>query len=356
MSMGGLGGGFGLRTIWITLRAINYTERVFGDVIKSISGLIGKELELTKVGEEQIRSITRLIQAGTLFVTLAQMSAQNMLNWTMATKVGADEMENLTAAMEDTKIAIADTFYEVLKGIGILDALRGTLQAIQENKALQLLVFGFLTLAVAVTGIIGSYFLFLALSKSIAFWSLVLIGRELTLSQMFTLLAAKVGLADISMKKLAISTALALGVFGAVFAILKDMHPAISAAIAIILALAAAFIKLYIAESFATLGVAAIAGAAGATIATGYAMAHGFQQGTRSAPYTGLAMVHRGEVIYNPATGSPTQVGNELGQERSGVTYQQVKVKIDNVNTRADIEDLDEKLSRGLRRGMRANR
>ena len=71
-------------------------------------------------------------------------------------------------------------------------------------------------------------------------------------------------------------------------------------------------------------------------------------------------MVHEGEVIYNPATHRPTQVGNDIeGQGeggRGGTSYIQMPVNIENINTKADVDDVDEKLSEAWRKRMRHNR
>jgi hypothetical protein len=70
----------------------------------------------------------------------------------------------------------------------------------------------------------------------------------------------------------------------------------------------------------------------------------GFQVGTRAAEFTGPAIVHKGEVIYNPSTGRPTQVGNELAGSGYSETHIDASVHDNTINTKADEEQLDDLL------------
>lgn len=100
------------------------------------------------------------------------------------------------------------------------------------------------------------------------------------------------------------------------------------------------------AMSVLTWGMAAVAGLAGIMAVAG--AVGGFQQGTTFVRKTGLAYVHAGEVIksarespdfgYLKTTGGPQRV-----------TYNTVTVKIDTVHTKADFDDLDEKLRRAFK-------
>jgi len=144
--------------------------------------------------------------------------------------------------------------------------------------------------------------------------------------------------------------------------LLKDMHPAVSAIIAVVLALAAAFFLLWAGISAATLGIAGVIGgvAAGAALASATAMRSqmGFAAGTRALPYTGMFFGHRGEMVFNPATGQPTGVRREVfGEEMEPRTnIYDMPITIEHVHTKADFDDLDEELGQALRKGAKRRR
>jgi hypothetical protein len=99
--------------------------------------------------------------------------------------------------------------------------------------------------------------------------------------------------------------------------------------------------------SVLTWGAAAVAG--GAALAGVMAMAAGgpHQMGTRMIETTGPHYVEQGEVIYNPATGRPTQIGNELaGGIGGGMTHIDASMHIDNLNTRMAQEDLEDAIKK----------
>jgi hypothetical protein len=357
-------GGMGMRTIWITLRAVNYTQRVFQEVIKSMQNLRVVEEHFGKVQLENLRIGNAMIMTGMMMTTIGQTLAQNMMNLAMSTEKGAHEMALLQKEIEQTKIAFADSMYEVLKATGVLDTLHWILNAIRSNKALQWIV-GILLL-------VGS-------TALVVMGGIMLLGGSLlSLNAIATLLPKVLGYLNLMLSHVGITANIAAmsfirmgvaiaGAFAAFMLIVsitekfgKVAGVVVGLAVAIIgLALAIAALKgvITMGASLATdIGVMlAVAGIAG----TAYALTS-MQAGTRSARYTGPHMVHQGEVIYNPATHRPTQVGNDIEEgedgERRGVTHYEMPVTIENVNTKADIDDLDERLSEAWRRKMRRRR
>jgi hypothetical protein len=86
---------------------------------------------------------------------------------------------------------------------------------------------------------------------------------------------------------------------------------------------------------------------AGASVAAAAALMGGFmalaphQMGTRQVAETGPALLHKGEVVYNPSTGRPTQVGNDLAGG-SGGTSIDASMHVDTINTKMDTEELND--------------
>jgi hypothetical protein len=137
-----------------------------------------------------------------------------------------------------------------------------------------------------------------------------------------------------------------------------------STIIAVIAAITAAVWLLYIALSAATGGVMAALGGKGALAAMGIMAGSiaavgamnvpSHQMGTRMIEATGPALVHRGEVIYNPSTNRPTQVGNDLmGGGKPSTTVFDMPITIQEMHTKSDFDDVDERLRQGMRKMSR---
>lgn len=143
----------------------------------------------------------------------------------------------------------------------------------------------------------------------------------------------------------------AIGAAAGVFMLLKDNVGVIAAGL-LAIATAAGILALALwssatAMSTLTWGAAAIAGGAAiaGAAAVGLHAAGMFQMGTRMVGQTGSAFVHHGEVIYNPSTGRPTQVGNDLsGGLGGGVTTIDASLHVETLNTKASEEQLNELL------------
>lgn len=348
--------GLGIRTVWISLRAINYTDRAFKLATKNIANLEDKEKDLVKAYLREKDAARFAIQTNMLYAATLALTTQRVLSMLAATDSGQMHLSEFNEALEETKNAFADTLFTALRPL--IDAMTGFLRVLSNNAPLRTVLVILAGLAVVGAALVITVSSLNALYRSLAATQAIysIITGKQTIVQIGNLTITRAQV--IAYTKLALAVGAAFGIFYTIFTLLKGINPIFSAAIAVVLALAAALIKLYIAESFATLGVAAVAGAAGAGLAAVTAATYGFQMGTRSAPYTGLAMIHKGEVVYNPATERPTQIAADIrrGKKDGSVTRQDVRINIDTVNTKSDIDDFNEKVSRTLRRGMRNNR
>lgn len=347
--MAALMGGMGMRTIWITLRAINYTERVFREVIRGVEGLSKSQKELNQEQLRNLRIGNALIMTGMMMASIGQMMAQNLWQLVLSTREGAIEMEILKQEMEETKIAFADSIYEILKVTGVLDILHSTLEVLRQNELLRKGAVILLAIAAGALILVGGIML---LAGAMMSWEVV-----------SARLPALLKILDLAMLKHTISVhgasiawwelSLAMGAGVGVFFMLKDvLGPIPAAIIAVSLAVAVLAVKLWSAAaavSILTAGIAAGLGVAAFMAALDQSRgAAGFEVGTRGLPYTGLFVGHKGEVIYNPATRRPVQVANEI--ERGGfageprTVFQEMPVTIEHVHTKADFDDFDEKL------------
>ena len=256
-------------------------------------------------------------------------------------------MQELSQSIQEVKVAFADTLFEGLKPF--LDVFKGFLNILKDNAPLRVLIL--LVAGAAAVGLLlyGSYKL---VTGAIAGYQAALkIMAILEKHGLVTKAAHTVSVHGVTMAywQLAVAVAAALGTFALTYMILKDMPPAVNALIAVIFGLAAAFWALYIAESAASLGIAAALGgvAAGAAAAV-VSQYQGMQFGTRGLPYTGLFYGHKGEVVYDPQTERPTGVGKDLEGEGIKRTEMDVAVNIENLNVKSDFDEFDSKMRRVL--------
>jgi len=293
MATRAVGGATGLRTIWITLRAVNYTGMVFRDVIRATDTL---DKEQQKLAKNTLMAGQHALSAGLMWVTLGQS-----IDDTMSRQVAS------IGVFQDVYNAVKPVIGALITFIGIMQMLIGLERIYTTLKSSKILAI-YLE-AVAVNILASSW-------------------RQVAVSMMAGM---------------------------AIFLMLKDVLGTIPA---LLIAAAAAFallaIQMWIAAgamSVITWGMAAIAG--GLAIAGAIAAVSGikeFPMGTRMIEATGPAIVHKGEIIYNPATNRPTQVGNDLRQQLPSTTIYDMPINIREVHTKADIDDVDERLRESWRR------
>jgi branched-subunit amino acid transport protein AzlD len=267
-----------LRTIWITIRAVNYATNTFNQLIGQMAELQKKEAGIIQMNMNLAKSA---MSAGILFQVLGQQIggvAERFLNY------GA----------------------YVMYAISALNLLQGVQKFVAS---------GMLAHQVTVFGLTMSY------------------------------------------QMLYLSIAAAVGVFMILYQVLSAMKNPVADAIAIIGGLIAVLIALIALEGAASMGLALVGIAAGAAGGLALAQQYGaFQMGTRMVGATGPAIVHHGEIIYNPATNRPTQVGTDLAREGGESNVWHVPITIENVHTKAEIDDVDEQMRKSLRKNMRGRK
>ena len=341
-----------LKPIWITLRAANYTSQAMNDASKG----------LTKVQMAQNRLAKSSVQLGLMYVAMGAMALQGMIGVMQFSERGKQVMTDFSEAVEPAMNRLSDAFANVIEPLlkvttsllnmatahPVITQLAaivavfgaGALIALGVTKALMggLALLGFATMTTS-----GQ---FLILGGTVKQWIALALGGT---GASLTLAAA--------LQMVAISAGAGLGIFLA-------LEPILGALPAALFGVAAAFALLAVqlwlsahAMSILTWGLAAIAGTA--AIAGAMAMASNvgnFGSGTTFVRRTGTALVHEGEVVYNPRTQSPREIFNDVNRGERGASSQIINITIENVHTKADIDDLDEVFGRKLRLGMRSNR
>ena len=350
--------GMGMRTVWISLRAINYTDQAFKAAIKNLKKLSDEE---KKRAEEQYRNLQvskSLIMVGMLQAAMGAMMMKSVYDLMSATARGSEYMEKFGTKITEAKTAIADALFTAFKPF--LDVMIIILNVISNNAPLNRLIAVLMMLIPIIMMLKGLTMAYTsALEMQSAMTALAdIFGEKDALVHMKQAMAVR--LHALSVKGLVISMAAAIAGFMITYEVLTKLNNPIASLIVLLGALAVAYWALFVAKSAASLGVGLVAGgiAAGAAmaLASQYSGGGGYQLGTRSAPYTGPMMVHKGEVIYNPALGMPTQVGTGMtGGKPTHVDYD-IPITIEEVHLKADMDDLDEQVRKSLRKAARKRR
>jgi hypothetical protein len=289
-------GTMGLRTIWISLRAVNYTSQVFKDLIRDTKLLSETEAKLTK---QTMMAGQHALSAGLMWTVLGQSIDDSITKH--LTSIGV---------LQDVASATKPYIAALLTTLGVIQMLYGVEQMYIALKGSKLVTIYAEALAVNI----------LASSWKTAF--------------------------------------IAMGAATAIFFVLKDTLgtvPALLIAVAVAVGIMA--VQLWIAAgamSVLTWGLAAVAG--GLAIAGAIAALGGireFPMGTRMIERTGPVIAHKGEVIYNPATNRPTQVGNDMGRGAPSTTVFEMPINIEEMHTKSDFDDVDERLREGMRKVSR---
>jgi len=357
-------GGLGMRTIWIALRAVNYTQRAFDQVLRNLKNLSMKEEELVERTRAVLKVSVAFIATGMMFTTMGLMMAQSLFNMAMQSQKGAYEMGVLQEEINRAKLVMADAVYDFLKASHVLDLLHFVLDSMTRNKYIGMIVAGFMA--------------FVAVCLTAAGIILMLVGSIKALNAILPISNWHIVLFEINLKRFNLTltitsfqllrVALAINIAFGAFVLLMMITDRFGKAAGMVVSLAIAILGLAMAIS--TLKAVLSMGATLAQDITAFAVPLGLlsagiagmayaaskQMGTRALPYTGLFYGHKGEVVYNPHTERPTMIAGDLERERPTYVNYDIPVTIENVHTKADFDDLDEQLRKGLRKAGRRRR
>ena len=350
--MGFSGGGFGMRTIWINLRAMNYTDQAFRQSILNVKDLSKAEKEEYEKANKRLNMSRLETQAGMLNVAMGAMFVKQLFNIMSATREGSQYMAMFNYELNEMKVMFADSLFESLRPF--MDILRDFFGLIRANPVIAKMASTLALLTgVVITGA-GAY--------RVLNWTLEqyaakqafskLVDESATLSKL-KLTLANHGL-NLSLKAVVGTLTAGIAGFAIAYTIFKDLPPVIGVVTGAVLALATAVILLSAAltPARAALSVGLGAASAGALLGA-YTSAtkdlnKGFANGTISVPSTGLYMLHKGEAVYNPQTNRPSGSSN-----MNGVNNINQKIEINmsgmTIQTKMDKEEFVPFLRKELR-------
>ncbi len=341
-----------MRGIYITLRAANYTGQAMSDATKG----------LNKVQQAQVRLAKSSLQLGLIYVAMGAMAIKGLIGIMEFSDRGKQVMEDFTESIAPSLEKLGDALGEVVSWVApMITSLMGiaTANPIITKLALGigLVVIGGM-IAIGVIKIFAGALVFAGLAGMNTSGQLLILGgtvkQWIAVSSIGTISATAFAAA---LMKVAIAA-------GAGFAIFLVLEPLLGALPAVLFGVAAALAVLAIqlwssahAMSILSFGVAAIIGTAAIGVALATASsAPTYHSGTTMVRKTGLGMLKAGEVVYDPTTQQPREIFNDMNRGAGGANSENLTVIIENLYTKSDKDELDERFARIGRMRMRRNR
>ena len=335
-----------IRYLWITIRAMQYTDRAFKAVQQNIGNLVKAEGQLKSSGD------MLKLSAGLMWMALGTMAIGAMSNLMRVSKEGRQVMNSLDRSIRDLSKSFGEAFTKTLgPAIRVLTMFLNAL-AKAPPWLLTMLSAGALVL-------IG-----LGMMKA-SFWVLSsvlkMVGFDFQRASMsliqYNEVGQIVGVANNSLKGsflalgfhiknafIYFSIFLSIGLmFGKQGSIIVAVIGSITVAI---IALGWAMKHTAMWQSALTFGLSAIAGLAGAAMLS--QQMPSFQVGTRRAQFTGPALVHAGERI-----GKEDALKRELGGNAPQKSQTNVAITFSgNIQTKADKEQLKPLILKSIKEAL----
>jgi len=158
--------GLGMKTIWISLRAMNYTDRAFKAAITNLDSLNKAEKTHLKQMLQMKQAAQANVQAGMLYAAMAGMMAGQLMAFMMSTAESSAYMRDFVDSLDEAKAALAETFVETLRPV--LDVVKGFLNIIGDSPELRTAVVVVTLLGTALLGLYGASMLLKGISEGIA--------------------------------------------------------------------------------------------------------------------------------------------------------------------------------------------
>jgi hypothetical protein len=347
--------GFGFfRTIWISLRAVNYTTQAFQDTVTGLSKLQQAQLRL------KMDAARNMMAVGAMYVAMGGMAIMIITKIMNQSELGQKVLGEFGDSAGKSMSKLGDSFARVMGPL--LNIVAKILELATANPIISDLLAGLITIGAVILIAAGAVKLF---SGAIAILNLQLMVKKLmvhsTQQSLLPYIGATHGATGATMGLAAainmciLPLMIGVGLFTVLSSYMGQLPAALFAASAAFAILA---IQMWLAAgamSVLSWGAAAIAGGAALAgaiaIASGAGQAPEYQMGTRMLTKTGPIIGHRGEVMYNPENQLPTQINNELRGGKATSLRQDVRIDLSGsiIQTKADKEELIPIMKRELR-------
>lgn len=330
-----------MRTIYLAIRGLNYTDRAAREVGKNVDFLVQEQQKLR-------RHAVQLVSAGIMWLAFAGLAVMGIGKIINASAEGRRAMRSLGRATNELLKELSKAFLKVLGPV--IKILTSFFRLLSQNETLLQIAAALATVGIALIAVMGITKLMTA-GWDFMIGSMILTGAvgfttANTLTVAFMKLQAAMG--PIIMGLLLGAQLAAL--FGKNAWVLVGILGVLTVAM-----LAYAWSTHFAAKGMAllTFGASALAGAA-AIVATGaFSAPPKYQTGVEYVRRTGTAVVHEGERI-TPARGR--EGADEGVSPKAPYVRRSFVINMNNatINTKADKEELKPFIMKAVRDGLDA--
>ena len=322
-----------MRSIYLSIRAFNYTDRATRQVGRNIDALIKKQQELKQ-------SAIMMFSAGIMWTALGAMAAMAIMKIIEKSGEGRRAIRAFSRTTDKMLKELSKAFLTVLTpAIKMLTGLFNIIAKL-DPKLLQLIAGAIMLGIVFIT----SKGIIMTLTGAFQYLSANTAATSLGYTQM-TLAAGQATVASLTLRQAVTGLWLSMGKFIMIFTLFvmlgqilgseaSKWAAGIMAIAGAALILTAILWKGAAAMSILTWGAAALAGAAGLAMVANMETPS-YQYGTRMVQRNSLAMVHAGDVITRPDRGDTTP--NQTQYPR---TINHFRMSFGDIQTKADKEEL----------------
>lgn len=333
------------RTIWISLRAVNYTTRAFQDTITS----------LNKTQQAQIRfalnAKRNMMAVGMMYIAFGGIAMQTLGQIMSMSKYGEQVLTGFGESVGKSLGKLGETMARILKPfLDIIAKILEMAMAIPLFKEFASVVMIVGTVILFTAGMVKVFSGALGILK-IQHMASVLMTRShqgaLTawIPTVHTATGATISLSTALMAVFA-GFSMGFGIVMAIYSAFGKLPAIIAAVTTAVIALAVALWSAAGGLSVLTFGAAAVAG--GAAIAGAIAASQPeYQMGTSFVRKGGLAWVDEGEEIRSARESKVKPRWEETREYKKSVTT--INISMGDVNTKADVEDMVPTIKRALK-------
>lgn len=315
-----------MRTIWVAIRGINYTDKATREVGNNLSAVVKAE---QRIQQQAIM----MLSAGVMWTVFASLAVTALQKVMASSNEGARILNQFNRATQNLMRGLGDAFAKVLGPS--MAALGAFFNIVAKNPMLLQMAAALATVAVALVAIKGVSMIAtgafdMVMMKTVQM-GLLSAGSANTMTASFVRLQLALG-----------PIVMGLTIGSQMAAMLGKnawvLIPVIGALTAVFIGLAVALHHAAMWTSILTFGAAAIAGVGAMVYAQ--SQAPSYQMGTRFAKQTGPAWVHQGEQITSTRekSGNTTPVTQQTVPFTKGKT--EISMSIGTIQTKADKEQL----------------
>lgn len=341
------------RTIWITLRASNYTTRAFEDTIRGLKKVQREQLKF------RMNAAKNIFAVGTMYLAFGVIAAFVMSAVMNASKSGQRVMENfgkrVGKSMEKLSAALATMLKPMLDIVATVLEFAVAIPLFKEVAALAMILGTAFLIVMGITKMLGAVTEMLAIKHIVAGISTGIHAKMIQTQLLPATQAQTVATYGLGQALLFVGAGFAVA-FGAVFMVYQIFGKLPAIILGVVIAMIALLVVVLALANVLTLGMAtkfALVGAAvgGLVGAAAVASMPEHQMGTSFVREGGFARVHAGEEIIS-ARESRVHPRWEKGQELVKRSYWNVNVTMGDVHTKADEETMIPLLKRALKESL----